>query len=221
MKTSPASRSLPGQVRQAFSLVELMVVTVIVVILAGLVAGVVVKAIDASRTTTSLTTMEVIQSGLARQLQQLIDNAKKGGKSPEDIYTIIRQAFPKSFAEANSKTSFKLKMSNGDKSNPQTFDLTVFPYGPYKSAISSLGDIPTDLQESFLLRTILEKGPFSKIETDQLPKGAIGQLKNIPVILDAWGDPIKIEIKYSEEDNALKAKPAFMLSSPNTAKGGK
>ena len=40
--------------RKGFSLTELMVVVAVIVILAGLVAGVVVKAIDASRTSTSL-----------------------------------------------------------------------------------------------------------------------------------------------------------------------
>ena len=93
-----------------------MVVVVIIVILAGLVAGVVVKAIDASRTTTSLTTMEVIQSGLSRQLQQVIDGAKKGGKSPEEIYSVVRQAFPSSLSEAKSGVQTpKLKLISSPK----------------------------------------------------------------------------------------------------------
>jgi len=87
MQTAVASRLSPSKVRRAFSLVELMVVTVIVVILAGLVAGVVVKAVEASRTSTTLTTMEIIKSGLNKQLQETVDATKKntGCKSRIDV----------------------------------------------------------------------------------------------------------------------------------------
>ena len=76
MRLLPAPKITTNQFRQAFSLVELMVVTVIVVILAGLVAGVVVKAIDASRTTATLTTMEIIKSGLSKQLQEIGEQSR-------------------------------------------------------------------------------------------------------------------------------------------------
>ena len=136
-----------------------MVVVAVIVILAGLVAGVVVKAIDASRTSTSLTTMEVIQSGLTRQLQQVIDGAKKGGKSPEEIYAIVRQAFPMNLNEA------RVGVQN----------LTT-PYPPYQKSIGAAHQaLDGQAQKSALLRLVLEKGPFSKVETDQLPKGALGQ----------------------------------------------
>jgi prepilin-type N-terminal cleavage/methylation domain-containing protein len=197
--------------RRAFSLVELMVVVVIIVILAGLVAGVVVKAIDASRTTTSLTTMEVIQSGLTRQLQQVIDGAKKGGKSPEDIAVEVQKIFPTSIAFA--KTGYK----------------------PYAIALANIPSNLTkkdDLQaaSSVLLRAILEKGPFSKIETDQLPKGAIGPVEinstQFEGIRDSWGDPIGLTVEYLKVDPKKELSPTnskvnFTLESRNTARGGK
>ena len=189
--------------RRAFSLVELMVVVVIIVILAGLVAGVVVKAIDASRTTTSLATMEVIQSGLSRQLQQVIDGAKKGGKSPEEIYSVVRQAFPSSLSEA------KTGVQNVTPSYP--------PYA--KSIGQTHQNLDPQGQKSALLRLILDKGPNSKIETDQLPKGALGQLSGIDIIRDSWGDPIGLDVQYIGA-NATNIKPKFILSSLNTAKGG-
>ena len=189
--------------RKGFSLTELMVVVAVIVILAGLVAGVVVKAIDASRTSTSLTTMEVIQSGLTRQLQQVIDGAKKGGKSPEEIYAVVRQAFPMNLNEA------RVGVQN----------LTT-PYPPYQKSIGAAHQaLDGQAQKSALLRLVLEKGPFSKVETDQLPKGALGQAGGVDIIRDAWGDPIGLEVQY-QGTNATNTKPKFILSSPNTAKGG-
>ena len=189
--------------RKGFSLTELMVVVAVIVILAGLVAGVVVKAIDASRTSTSLTTMEVIQSGLTRQLQQVIDGAKKGGRSPEEIYAVVRQAFPMNLNEA------RVGVQN----------LTT-PYPPYQKSIGAAHQaLDGQAQKSALLRLVLEKGPFSKVETDQLPKGALGQAGGIDIIRDAWGDPIGLEVQY-QGTNATYTKPKFILSSPNTAKGG-
>jgi type II secretory pathway pseudopilin PulG len=180
-----------------------MVVVAVIVILAGLVAGVVVKAIDASRTSTSLTTMEVIQSGLTRQLQQVIDGAKKGGRSPEEIYAVVRQAFPMNLNEA------RVGVQN----------LTT-PYPPYQKSIGAAHQaLDGQAQKSALLRLVLEKGPFSKVETDQLPKGALGQAGGVDIIRDAWGDPIGLEVQY-QGTNATNTKPKFILSSPNTAKGG-
>ncbi len=189
--------------RSAFSLTELLVVVTLIVILGGLVAGVVVKAIDASRTSTSLTTMEVIQSGLSKQLQQVIDGAKKGGKSPEEIYSIVRQAFPMNLNEA------KVGVPN-----------LTSAYPPYQKSIGpSHQALDGQAQKSALLRLVLEKGPFSKVETDQLPKGALGQVSGVDLIRDAWGDPIGLDVQYSGT-NATNMKPKFILSSPNTAKGG-
>ncbi len=189
--------------RKGFSLTELMVVVAVIVILAGLVAGVVVKAIDASRTSTSLTTMEVIQSGLTRQLQQVIDGAKKGGRSPEEIYAVVRQAFPMNLNEARVGVQ-----------NLST------PYPPYQKSIGAAHQaLDGQAQKSALLRLVLEKGPFSKVETDQLPKGALGQAGGVDIIRDAWGDPIGLEVQY-QGTNATNSKPKFILSSPNTAKGG-
>jgi prepilin-type N-terminal cleavage/methylation domain-containing protein len=197
--------------RKGFSLTELLVVVAVIVILAGLVAGVVVKAIDASRTSTSLTTMEVIQSGLTRQLQQVIDGAKKGGKSPEDIFAVVRQAFPASINEIRNVTNHNLG----------GIQISVTPYRPYQQDLLKVGaSLTAATEKSFLLRTILEKGPNSKVETDQLPKGALGQGPGgVDIIRDAWGDPISLEISYSGS-NASTVKPKFTLSSPNTAKGG-
>lgn len=188
--------------RSAFSLVELMVVIAVIVILAGLIAGVVVKAIDASRTTASQTTMEVIQSSLTRQLQNVIDASKKGGKSPEEIYALVRQAFPTTINEAKI----------GFGGNP--------PYAPYAKNIGPAHmALDAQSQKSALLRLIVEKGPNSKLETDQLSKGALGQVGGVDLILDSWGDPIGIDIQYTGT-NATNIKPKFTLSSPNTARGG-
>lgn len=189
--------------RKGFSLTELLVVVAVIVILAGLVAGVVVKAIDASRTSTSLTTMEVIQSGLSKQLQQVIDGAKKGGKSPEEIYAVVRQAFPANLNEA------KVGVQN-----------VTTAYPPYQKSIGPAHQaLDGQAQKSALLRLILDKGPISKVETDQLPKGALGQVGSVDIIRDAWGDPIGLDVQYTGT-NATNMKPKFILSSPNTAKGG-
>jgi hypothetical protein len=57
---------------------------------------------------------------------------------------------------------------------------------------------------------ILDAGPFSKLETDMLPKGAMAT--DQPVILDAWGDPIKLTIT---RPGGIKIK--FELKSENVS----
>ena len=60
-----------------------------------------------------------------------------------------------------------------------------------KNSLNGVQD--TDIEaKAILLRMILDAGPFSKLETDMLPKGAIATDKQI--ILDAWGDSIKLNI---------------------------
>ena len=63
----------------------------------------------------------------------------------------------------------------------------------------------------FFLRMILDKGPKSKIDTDQLPKGALGLINGVNAILDAWGDPIGVLVSV----NPATLKAIITLSSPN------
>jgi prepilin-type N-terminal cleavage/methylation domain-containing protein len=207
MQNGKASPSKTHSSRQAFSLVELMVVTVIVVILAGLVAGVVVKAVDASRTTATLTTMEIIKSGLSKQLQEIGEQSRKAGKSTTDIYKDIRAAFPSSLDAV------------GPPEPPVMIDgspVTVQSLAPYirqKStfSVSTYGTLGNDEKASILLRMILEKGPKTKVEVDQLPKGALGQVKGIDAVLDSWAEPIGVSISI----NPINLKPSIQISSRN------
>ena len=213
MRLLPAPEKQSITRRQAFSLVELMVVMVIIGILGALIAGVVVKAVSAQRTSTTLTTMEVIKSGLSRQLQEISDAARKAGKSKGEIYFLVRQAFPDSL--------------NTGPSSPVNIDgerITVSVYPAYNNLIAAnSGQLATmvddksstmvEKKSSFLLRMILDKGPKSKIDTDQLPKGALGLINGVNAVLDAWGDPIGVSILIDLNDPNLKVD--FRLSSPN------
>jgi prepilin-type N-terminal cleavage/methylation domain-containing protein len=207
MQTGAASRLAPGKVRPAFSLVELMVVTVIVVILAGLVAGVVVKAVDASRTTATLTTMEIIKSGLSKQLQEIGEQSRKAGKSTTDIYKDIRAAFPSSLDAVGLPEP--PVMIDGSPVTVQS----LAPYIRQKSTFSTAtyGTLGNDEKASILLRMILEKGPKTKVEVDQLPKGALGQIKGIDAVLDSWAEPIGVSISI----NPTNLKPTIQLTSRN------
>ena len=199
MHLMPAPEKQSITLRQGFSLVELMVVTVIVVILAGLIAGVVVKAVSAQRTATTLTTMEVIKSGLSRQLQEISDAARKAGKSSMEIYQEVKSAFPDSYDQAGTNYT-----------DGALVPISAYAaYFRYKSTISA--PLNSDQKSSVFLRMILDKGPKSKIDTDQLPKGALGLINGVNAILDAWGDPISVLVSINP--GTLKA--TITLSSPN------
>ena len=228
MQTAVASRLSPSKVRRAFSLVELMVVTVIVVILAGLVAGVVVKAVEASRTSTTLTTMEIIKSGLNKQLQETVDATKKTpDASPELMYAKLRQAFPATInpSHPNPPPCLLGEAKRGcliTAINPGPF---YPPFPSYERNIPNTlvqpfsDDRDKEKIKSILLRLIIDKGPKSKVEVDQLPKGALGKVKiagaEFDAILDAWGDPIGVYIQYSNQAKAETAKPVIAITSPN------
>ena len=170
--------------RNAFTLVELMVVVAIMAILGALVAGVVVKAIEAQKNSNTKTTMEVIKSALSKQLQAVSDDGKdKERKGIGTISATVTAAFPTSLAGATSPNYAKYML------NPNTSK---------KASVDA---------NAYLLRMILEAGPFSKLETDMLPKGSLAT--NDSIILDAWGDPIKLMIT----NNANKIK--FTLKSDN------
>ena len=167
--------------RSAFTLVELMVVVAIMAVLGALVAGVVVKAIEAQKNSNTKTTMEVIKSALSKQLQAVIDDGKDKERraTGATLTSTVNAAFPRSLTEATSPNYLKFRSVNSD-----------------------IGCDP----DSYLLRMILDAGPFSKLETDMLPKGAISTDK--AQILDAWGEPIKLKITIS-------TKTKFVLSSNN------
>ena len=228
MRLLPAPKITTNQFRQAFSLVELMVVTVIVVILAGLVAGVVVKAIDASRTTATLTTMEIIKSGLGKQLQENIDNAKKTpDASPTTIYSKLRQIFPATIYQSHPTTPSPpgpCILGEAKRGCTITGQLAYAPYekniplGLVQLTSSTTQDDQQKLK-SILLRLIIEKGPKSKIDVDQLPKGALGKVSfsgsEFDAVLDSWGDPIGIDIEYKNQSSGETAKPVITITSPN------
>jgi type II secretory pathway pseudopilin PulG len=203
MQAGTTSRFSSTNVRRAFSLVELMVVTVIVIILAGLVAGVVVKAVDATRTTSTITTMEIIKSGLTKQLQEITEQSRKAGKSAAEIYKDIRAVFPSSFNNIGAEPQESI---DGIQVTPKSLPA----YIRYKNTITRT-DLEGDEKASILLRMILDKGSRSKVEVDQLPKGALGQVKGIDAILDSWAEPIAVSIQI--DPNALKA--SIQLTSRN------
>ena len=161
--------------RSAFTLVELMVVVAIMAVLGALVAGVVVKAIEAQKNSNTKTTMEVIKSALSKQLQAVIDDGKdKERKGTSTVTNTVNAGFP-TVADFNLDPTNHANLSKN--------------YQKYISSNPKNTDIAT---ESYLVRMILDAGPFSKLETDMLPKGALATDK--PIILDAWGDPIKLNI---------------------------
>lgn len=171
--------------RSGFTLVELMVVVAIMAVLAALVAGVVVKATEAQRNSNTLTTMEVIKSSLSKQLQAVLDDGKdRERKGTGTINQTVSAAFPVSLAVATSSNYKKYQDNPNTKIN---------------------GADPN----AYLLRMILEAGPFGKLDTDMLPKGAVSPDK--PILLDAWGDPIFLTIE--KPNNKIK----FTLRSSNVS----
>lgn len=177
-----------GSFRPGFTLVELMVVVAIMAVLAALVAGVVVKATEAQRNSNTMTTMEVIKSSLSKQLQAVIDDGKdkiRKGNS-KSIKQFVDVAFPATLADAAAKGGYYSKYIANPNTNPAGVD-----------------------SNAYILRMILDAGPFGKLDTDMLPKGAVSPDK--PILLDAWGDPIFLTIENS--NNKIK----FTLRSPNVS----
>jgi len=212
MRLLPAPEKQSITRRQAFSLVELMVVMVIIGILGALIAGVVVKAVSAQRTSTTLTTMEVIKSALSRQLQEISDAARKAGKSKGQIYSLVRQAFPDSLNTGRSFVNIDGEMIFVSV-YPAYNNLIAANSGQLATMVDDKSSTMVEKKSSFLLRMILDKGPKSKIDTDQLPKGALGLINGVNAVLDAWGDPIGVSILIDLNDPNLKVD--FRLSSPN------
>lgn len=185
--------------RRAFTLVELMVVVAIMAVLAALVAGVVMKATEAQRNANTETTIKVLKSALSRQLQAVIDEQKKKDPSKEGITYRIASVFPQNLAAITG--------TNG--------------YGPYrrdlatKSVLTAPGALSSDLQ-AYILWLIIEKGPMSKLESDMLPKGALGKKNiggtDIDLFTDAWGDPISLEIGVVGSNSD---KLEFRFTTPN------
>lgn len=185
-------------IRQGFTLVELLVVMVVIVILGALVAGVVVKGIDAIRTTNSTTTIEIVSNALSAQLKEITERAVKSGKERDKIKEAVEQAFPNTWEEVFSKG--------------------YLPYQRYltqnKDAFKSLK--PNE-QSSVLLRMILEKGPNGHLDVDQLPKGAVAPIKGMDALVDSWGDPIQYRVDFTVDPVLKFSKPKFTVTSDNVA----
>jgi len=87
-------------------------------------------------------------------------------------------------------------------------------------------------KDAKFLRQLVEKGPFSKLEPDMLPKGALGDVGGVPVFLDAWGDQITCTIEYRDKSGNIlgpylglnatqkaQSKIKFTIESPNVSGG--
>lgn len=190
---------VPLRTRSAFTLVELMVVVAIMAVLAALVAGVVIKATEAQRNANTETTIKVLKSALSRQLQAVIDEQKKKDPSKEAITYRVANVFPVNIPAITT--------TNG--------------YGPYKRDLATknvltIPSVPASDLQAYILWLIIEKGPMSKLESDMLPKGALGKKNiggtDIDLFTDAWGDPISLEIAIIGSNSD---KLEFRFTTPN------
>ena len=140
-------------------------------------------------------------------MQEIGEQSRKAGKSTTDIYKDIRAAFPSSLDAVGLPEP--PVMIDGSPVTVQS----LAPYIRQKSTFSAstYGTLGNDEKASILLRMILEKGPKTKVEVDQLPKGALGQVKGIDAVLDSWAEPIGVSISI----NPTNLKPSIQLSSRN------
>jgi prepilin-type N-terminal cleavage/methylation domain-containing protein len=191
--------------RRGYTLVEVMVVVAIITILAVLVAGVVMKAVEAMRTTNTQTVMHLAESSLNQQLKEIVDRAQKSGKEVQEMKNLIRQAFPPTFKEINDIAEF-------DRVNG-----TRITHPPYLNFIRSNANLLASLSEkernSALLRLILEKGPYSRAEVDQFPKGTLVDVRGVGILIDSWGDPIQFKLTLAAGNSYQR--PVFEVLSDN------
>ena len=128
-------------------------------------------------------------------------------------------------AQRNSNTMTTMEVIKSSLSKQLQ---AVIDDGKKKEANSGGSVLSTDVvnkvfqqktKDAAYLRQLVEKGPFSKLETDLLPKGALGDVGGVPVFLDAWGDQITCTIEYRDKSgNVLGAYSGLSASQKSQAK---
>ncbi|MBX9585551.1 MAG: prepilin-type N-terminal cleavage/methylation domain-containing protein [Gemmataceae bacterium] len=182
--------------RAGFTLIELLVVISIMALLAALVAAGIgaVRSSQLSKATDQ--TLTKLQKGLDAQWRAVADKARKDGVPGEltaicggdqdraralYIYLKLRQAFPQTFAEAQSDVT--VSTTDGTYTLPKlrTFAAAALP--------TTLSDAE---QSAALLYMILGNTATSGVafQADDVTQGAQGQLGTFTVFKDAWGVPI-------------------------------
>jgi prepilin-type N-terminal cleavage/methylation domain-containing protein len=181
--------------RGGFTLIELLVVIAIMALLAALIAAGIgaVRTSQLSKTTDQ--TLTKLQTGLDAQWRAVADKARRDGLPGElvafcdgdqdraralHIYAKLRQAFPQTFAEA--QTDFSLGGALYPRS--RTFAAATTP-----TALSA-GE-----QSAALLYMILANSAVGGVtfQADDVTQGAQGQVGSFTVFKDAWGTPIAFE----------------------------
>lgn len=191
--TSPAAR-------QAFTIIELLVVISILGVLAALSAGVVFRVTSAQTTATSRTLITRLGSALQKQVTKVADEAKS--TSPPSAAQALAGADPTNLDLARSKV-IALKLHQ-KRRFPTTFAEALNPspamaFKPYTDYLNKLGIYSSNVasqpmahQSAACLLMILRTGQDAVGEDDLGMAGSIKALGTppVPCLVDAWGTPL-------------------------------
>jgi prepilin-type N-terminal cleavage/methylation domain-containing protein len=198
--------------RAGFTLAEMLIAVVIIMILMGIGAYAILRMRDTGPAQATIANLGKLKAVLDTQWKAVVDKARRdplpsGVTRDQLINQRIKQAFPISFVEIYT--------------NPPS----VGVWQPYKQYLDGLGlglnsttaaQYPADVQQGICLQMILERGPaHADLSIDQLGTSLIQQIptnptgisgltnKQVPAIVDGWAKPLLFSRNYKNAASTL------------------
>lgn len=186
----------PQAHRRGFTLAEVLIAVVIILVLITIGAFAVLRMRDTGPYHATVANMNKIKAALDSQWKAVVDKARKdaipasfpGNKTQPQtrqqyIDAMVKQAFPTTFADATTDNA-----STGIKA-----------WGGYKSFLTSPPSIPAsdplkaEKESAICLLMVLERGPSGgEVTQDRLgSSGAMQIVGSFYGCVDAWGNPLR------------------------------
>ncbi len=181
--------------RAGFTLIELLVVISIIAVLMALSAAAYLRVSGTAQKSTTKTTMQRLDSRLRQQTAFFSDRGRESAVPPTVLQNLagndreraraiwmklqFRQTFPTTFAEALSPSPGYIAPRDGYVKHLAQYGIT-----------SGTAGAPLPHESAACLYMILRYGPETTGEDDTSMAGATKVVGGIPVLVDAWGNPL-------------------------------
>ncbi|MFO0878764.1 MAG: prepilin-type N-terminal cleavage/methylation domain-containing protein [Gemmataceae bacterium] len=206
-------RTTPSR-RAGFTLAEMLIAVVIIMILMGIGAYAILRMRDTGPAQATIANLGKLKAVLDSQWKAVVDKARRdplpsGVTRDQLINQRIKQAFPISFVEIYDPTKMP----------------SIGVWQPYKQYLDGLGlglnsttaaQYPADVQQGICLQMILERGPsHADLSVDQLGTSLIQQIqtnptnisgltnKQVQAIVDGWSKPLLFSRNYKNAASTL------------------